>query len=336
MERQEVISKLKNRDFSKDVIREALLLRNEGQSTLFALARECRHTAFPHDNVQVRSVIETSNICRQGCRYCAIGGKAQQRNYTLESDVIVGLLEHLYKNGRRVVLLQSGENANKQFIKETANALSKAKQIHPDYWFILCMGSLSRDQYQQLKDAGADAYILKFETSNPKLFSYCRPKDKLEDRLAHIYTLFEIGFEIGSGNIVGLPSQTMDDLVDDLQLVSSLPLSMNSTTIFSPAEDSYFEHEPAGDANLTLNYMALMRIMNPSRLMPTTSSLRKLIPDGQYLGLMAGANTITVHDGTPEEYQKYFPIYSAKRSRPQADEFKKILDRAGLFTDNIL
>ena len=105
---------------------------------------------------------------------------------------------------------------------------------------------------------------------------------------------------------------------------------MNSTTIFVPAENTEYANEPAGDPVLTLNMMALLRIMNPHRLMPTTSSLQKMMKDGQYLGLMAGANTVTIHDGTPEEFHKFFPIYSAKRVRPQLDHFKEIVERAGL------
>ena len=128
----------------------------------------------------------------------------------------------------------------------------------------------------------------------------------------------------------GLPGQTMDDLVADLKLTHELPLAMNSTTIFVPAENTEYANEPAGNPVLTLNMMALLRIMNPHRLMPTTSSLEKMMHDGQYLGLMAGANTVTIHDGTPEEFHKFFPIYSAKRVRPQLDHFKEIVKRAGM------
>ena len=148
--------------------------------------------------------------------------------------------------------------------------------------------------------------------------------------------MHKIGFRIGSGNIVGLPKQTLNDLVADLQLIHQLPLSMNSATIFIPAENSAFANEPAGNPVYTLNMMALMRIMNPDRLMPTTSSLEKMIPDGQYLGLMAGANTVTIHDGTPEELQQYFPIYSAKHIRPQIDHFKDILNRANLKINKLI
>ena len=249
---------------------------------------------------------------------------------------MIGLMDHLYKVGRRVILLQSGENINQKFIDEMTQAISTIKERHHNLKIILCLGSLKKIQYEQLKKAGAEAYILKFEASNPKLFSYCRPNDVLEARVENIHILHDVGFEVGSGNIVGLPTQTIDDLVSDLKLIATLPLEMNSTTIFSPAENSYFENEPAGDPNLTLNFMALMRIMNPHRLMPTTSSLEKLIPDGQFLGLMAGANTVTIHDGTPEEFQAHFPIYSTNRTRPQVDHFKDILGRAHLYPEQNL
>lgn len=197
------------------------------------------------------------------------------------------------------------------------------------------MGNLSYTQYEKLFNAGASDYILKFETSNERLFKYCKPNDTLANRLECIEMLHQIGYRVGSGNIVGLPGQTVDDLARDLELIHRLPLSMNSTTIFIPAENSAFANEPAGNPIHTLNMMALMRVMNPHRLMPTTSSLEKMILDGQFLGLQAGANTVTIHDGTPEDLQQYFPIYSAKRVRPQMEHFKDILERAGIKTDNL-
>ena len=242
-------------------------------------------------------------------------------------------MDYLYNDGRRVVLLQSGENPSVNFIREVETAVKIIKLRHDDLRIILCMGDLTRDQYQRLYDAGASDYVIKFEASNEELFKYCKPNDSLERRLKCIMDLSEIGYRVGSGNIVGLPRQTMEDLVSDLQLVHELPLGMNSTTLFIPAEDSEFAGETAGEPNLTLNMMAIMRIMNPYRLMPTTSSLEKMIPDGQYLGLMAGANTVTIHDGTPEELEEYFPIYSTHRVRPQIEHFRDILNRANMTAD---
>ena len=320
-------------DHSDRVLREALLLRDEAEQELFALARDRRKEFFPDDRAQSRSVIEVSNICRQRCRYCSIGGKHQKVNYTLDAAQMEMLMNYIYDKGRRVILLQSGENPSEAFVTDVETAVGKVKDRHPDLRIILCLGDLERGQYQRLYNAGATDYVLKFEASNAELFKYCKPNDDLDRRLSCIRDLVNIGYRTSSGNIVGLPRQTTDDLVGDLKLIHELPLKMNSSTIFIPAEFSEFENEPAGDGYMTLNMMAIMRIMNPDRLMPTTSSLEKMLPDGQYLGLMAGANTVTLHDGTPEELQEYFPIYSTHRVRPQIDHFREILKRAGMTAD---
>ena len=331
-----VVVALRQEDYSEQVLYDALQLKGDEQMEMFQLAQERRLEHFPDNRAQARSVIEISNVCRQKCRYCAIGGKDQAKNYTLSTEQIEMLVDYLYNKGRRVVLLQSGENLNEKFINDTILAISHIKKKHNDLRIILCMGDLSKEHYQALYDAGASDYILKFETSNERHFAFCKPNDTFEHRLSCIKNLCEIGYRVGSGNIVGLPGQTLDDLVGDLKLVHELPLGMNSATIFIPAENSEFAHEPAGNPIHTLNMMALMRIMNPRRLMPTTSSLEKMIPDGQYLGLLAGANTVTIHDGTPEELQQYFPIYSSKRIRPQIDHFRDILRRANMKADNII
>ena len=327
------VKALKDRQYTDQVLFDALLLKGGDEQELFELARERRAEFYPDNRAQARSVIEISNICRQRCRYCSIGGKNQKFNYSLDANQMVMLMDYLYNDGRRVVLLQSGENPSEAFIREVEAALKTIKLRHEYLRIILCMGDLTREQYQRLYDVGASDYVIKFEASNEELFKYCKPNDNLERRLKCIMDLSEIGYRVGSGNIVGLPHQTMDDLVSDLQLVHELPLGMNSTTIFIPAEDSEFAGETAGNPNLTLNMMAIMRIMNPYRLMPTTSSLEKMIPDGQYLGLMAGANTVTIHDGTPEELQEYFPIYSTHRVRPQIEHFRDILNRANMTAD---
>lgn len=335
MRTSEILSCLEETNYTDAVLTEALELTGEAQRQLFALAQRKRHDHFPDDNVQVRSVIEISNVCRQKCKYCAIGGKDQKLNYTLDAKAIYMLMDYLYNKGRRNILLQSGENVNDAFIGDVADAIGKIKKEHADLRIILCMGDLNEKQYKRLFDAGATDYILKFEAANKELFAYCKPNDTFENRLECIRTLARIGYRVGSGNIVGLPHQTIQDLVTDLKLAHELPLAMNSSTIFIPAENSAFANEPAGSPVHTLNMMALLRIMNPHRLMPTTSSLEKMIPDGQYLGLLAGANTVTIHDGTPEELQQYFPIYSSKRIRPQMSHFKDILERANLKTDNL-
>lgn len=331
-----LIGALEKGDYADAVLDGCLRLSGDAQMRLFALAQKRRIQYFPDNRCQVRSVIEISNICRQKCRYCAIGGKDQTTNYTLNSKQIVMLVDYLYNKGRRVILLQSGENVSAKFIGEVVDAVRDIKSHHEDIRLILCLGDLAHEQYQALFDAGASDYILKFEASDEKLFAYCKPNDTLANRLRCIEDLCDIGFRVGSGNIVGLPTQTFGNIIDDLKLIHRLPLGMNSSTVFIPSENSAFGGEPMGNPDTTLNMMTLMRIMNPQRLMPTTSSLEKAVADGQYLGLLAGANTVTIHDGTPDNLQQYFPIYSQKRVRPQTEHFKDILIRANMNVENII
>ncbi|MGE5350983.1 MAG: biotin synthase BioB [Acidobacteriota bacterium] len=311
--------------FELEVLKAALMLSGRYQQTLFAISRHRRDKHFPDRKTEVRSVIEVSNICHQNCNYCAIGSDLSLGKYSLNEQELTRLIEYLYSKGRRVILLQSGENNSRFFINSVLRSIEKVKSNHSNLTIILCLGNLSRNNYLQLRLAGADRYILKFESSNPEVYKYSKPNDTLDNRLRHINDLFEAGFAVGSGNIIGLPGQSLTDIANDLLLLHRYNFSMNSTTAFVPSETSVFKDVPFGSIECTLNMMALMRIMNPHRLMPATSSLEKIQKGGQLLGLMAGANTITIHDGTPAELKPFFPIYSNVRIIPQEEYFKDLL-----------
>ena len=325
-----IINCLYNGDFSSHILKSALLFKGSDTLELSQLARNVRLQFFPDNKVEIRSVIEISNICTQNCLYCNMGKNKDLKNYELNKDEIINIVSYIYNLGRRVILLQSGENTSEKFINMVSDTVHDIKVKFPDIIIILCIGSLSTKQYQQLKNAGADRYVLKFETSNEKLFSYVKPGDSLERRLHCINDLIALGFNVGSGNITGLPGQTIDDIVNDLYLINKLHLKMNSTTVFIPAEDSAFSSYDPGDIDIALNTMALLRIMNPSRLMPTTSSLEKVREGGQLSGLNYGANTVTIHDGTPSDIKKLFPIYSTSRVVPASNYFKDIVGKANM------
>lgn len=321
---------LKKGIFIKEVLENALMLKGNGQHNLFKLAVEMRDKVFPKLEVEVRSVIEVSNKCFQRCSYCPMQSKNSIKSYTIEESDLISLIDYLYQKGRRVILFQSGENRDSDYIDMISRSIQKIKSNYSDLVIILCLGNLKKEQYLQLRKAGADRYVLKFETSNPSIYNRVKPTDTLENRIRCMDYLLETGFSLGSGNIIGLPGQSIQDIADDLLFVHKYNLSMNSATIFVPAEGSLFENEPYGDLDLTLNTMALMRIMNPERLMPTTSSLEKAKQGGQLMGLMAGANTVTIHDGTPEDLKSLFPIYSVNRVAPKKEHFEKIVEEANL------
>jgi biotin synthase len=303
-------------DYSRETLREGLLARGSDQEKLFALARERRDAVWPAREVETRSVIELSNVCQQSCNYCSMAKESKLKRYVIKIDPLMEQVDFLYSMGRRVVLLQSGENDSDKFVDYAAKCCAEIKRRHPDLEIILCMGNLSHDQYVRLKAAGADRYILKFESSSPTLYATWKPSDTLDQRLACLQDLINIGFKVGTGNMVGMPGQSLDDVIDDLLILGKYDLSMMSCTVFIPGEMCNYHDQPMGDVEIALNQMALMRIMYPKRLMPTTSCLERGKPGGQLKGLMAGANTVTIHDGTPEEFKKLFPIYSTDRCSP--------------------
>jgi len=271
-----------------------------------------------------------SNVCHQNCNYCSIGSSTQDSEYVIGHDDFLEIVGHVYAKGRRCLLIQAGESRSRRFIDAVCACVADTKQLYCEMNIILCLGNLDRYQYSALRRAGADRYILKFETSNADLYRRSKPNDTLAQRVDCLRRLVDLGFEVGTGNIVGLPGQTTGDLVDDLLFLARFPLTMISCSAFIPGEQTRFEDEPTGDLDLTLNYMALMRIMYPGMLIPTTSSLEKDEPGGQYLGLMAGANTVTIHDGTPARLRDHFPIYSTNRFAPDEEHITDIVEKAGL------
>lgn len=327
-----ILIELSKGNFNKEILSAALLLKKKRREALFEIAREKRSEYFTSGNVEVRSVIEISNICQKKCNFCNINfySKSNKR-YLIKYDELMKIVEYIYyRKKRRVLLLQSGENRRQSYIDFICKFMVNIKKTFKDLVVILCLGSLSRQQYKQLRISGADRYIIKFETSNPWLYRQIKPDDSLEKRIENIEILCKLGFSVGTGNIIGLPGQTLNDIVDDLLFINHFKLTMISTSVFIPGENSNYRDEPTGDIDLALNYMAIMRIMYPAMLIPSTSSLEKARPEGQYLGLMAGANTVTVHDGTPFKLKKHYPIYSTKRFTPEEEYLKSIVKKAHL------
>jgi biotin synthase len=325
-----VIEALANQDYDREVLKEALQLQFEEQQELWALARARRRIHYPADEVEVRSVVEVSNVCRQACHYCGMAKGNPQPKYLMPHDEFVEVVEHIYAWGRRVLLVQSGENQSQKFVDYAAKCTKTITDKYPDLEVILCLGNLSDAQYRQLKDAGAARYILKFETSDPELYHKLKPTDTLDERIDCLENLVEIGYKVGTGNIVGLPGQTLDSMVDDLLFAGKFDLTMVSATVFIAGEDTHLRGAPTGNLDWTLNTLALMRIMYPHCLIPTTSPLERLRKGGQAQGLLAGANTVTIHDGTPEQVKKLFTIYSTKRFTPNAENLFNSVKTAGL------
>ena len=315
--------------FQKKVqIVKALLYRGNAQERLFKYAQQVRDEVFSK-KVEVRSVIEYSNSCEQACNFCGINKHSGLERYILSDKEFLDRVDRLYNYGRRVIMIQAGEVSSENYFERLFNLLKRVKDRYLDLNLICSLGNLSFDKYKKLRDIGIERYLLKFETSDPLLYKKIKPSDNLKNRLAHIKILKRIGFQVSSGNITGLPGETVQSLANDLLLLKGLDLPMGSTSIFIPNDLSAYANFPQGDIGITLNFMAILRIMCPGMVIPTTSSMELVKKGGQYLGLLAGANAVTLHDGTPKEKERKYVIYKRNRFLPK-DSLFNVIKKAGL------
>lgn len=315
---------------NKKFIINALLFKQGDQDALFLKARQARKNSIFGDKIEIRSVIEFSNVCNQICNYCGMNRGSEIKRYVLKRDEFLSRVEFIYNRGRRVIVVQSGEINSGRILMALCEMIASAKDRFPDIEFIGSFGNLKKDQFKLIKKAGIDRYILKFETSNPRLYKSIKPYDTLANRIKCIRFLKELGFSVGTGNMIGLPGQTTEDIVNDLVLIGDLGLAMASTSVFIPHSQSKFSSHPPGDIDLALNYIALMRISYPGLIIPSTSCLEILKGQSQYLGLMAGANAITIHDGTPLFFKKLYTIYNLDRFQPDERFVNRIIKKAKL------
>ncbi len=294
---------------NKNEVKELLGVRGAEQEALFRLARGLRRQHFG-DQAVVRGVVEVTSACVRSCTYCPMRVENQFGRYLLTSDELVESARRVFASGVPVLSIQGGE------IPKTTKIVGEAirrirDELGHQLEILLVLGDKSHDEYRHLKDVGADSYILKFETSIEELHERHRFYP-LADRVAAIKSLTDLNFKVGSGTIVGLPGQTVEQLADDLMFARSLGLDMCSASPFIPAKNTPLANEPMGDFQTTLNAIAVTRILLPKSLIPAVSALQKYQAGGQVAGLDAGANVITVNF-TPNKDQSDYPIYGADR-----------------------
>ena len=282
------------------------------------------------NEVHLRGIIEFSNYCEQDCLYCGLrkSNKNLQR-YRMTKDEINVTAKMITQAGIKTIVLQSGEDHFYSRTRVTDTILTIKEKFDPA--ITLSIGERGRDEYDEWKKAGADRYLLKHETANETLYSTYHQKEKLKSRLAHIKCLKEIGYQTGSGNIIGLPRQTFEDIADDIILCKEMECDMCSFSPFIPSNNSPLRKIPAANINFTLKTIATARIVLKDVHMPATTALSTLTKDGNELGLKVGANVI-MPNFTPVPYRENYQIYKNKKTYDPLeylDELKEILTRIG-------
>nr|WP_242868775.1 [FeFe] hydrogenase H-cluster radical SAM maturase HydE [Desulfotomaculum copahuensis] len=260
--------------------------------------------------VHLRGIIEFSNCCVNNCRYCGLrrdNGKVAR--YRLEPAEILAAAREAAALGVQTIVLQSGEDPC-----YTADMLAGIIQRLKEELAVavtLSVGDRSKDDYRLLRRAGADRYLLKHETAAPGLFARLRPGTTLTGRLKHLHWLKELGYQVGSGNMVGLPGQTLSILAEDIMLLKELGVEMAGIGPFIPHPDTPLAGHPAGDLDLTLKALAVTRLLLPQTHLPATTALGSIHPDGRRRGLLCGANVI-MPNVTPLAYRARYQIYPGK------------------------
>lgn len=276
-------------------------------------ANKIRQENFSN-KIYIRALIEISNYCKNACFYCGINCKNHNvKRYRLSEEEILDCCKVAYKLGFRTFVLQGGEDAF--FTDEKlCNLLKSIKSIYPDCAITLSLGEKSKESYDLLKKSGADRYLLREETANPLHYKKLHPKNmKLENRIECLKNLKELGFQTGAGFMVGSPFQTLEDIAKDLFFIQELKPQMVGIGPFIPHSQTEFANFPQGDLDLTLFILSLLRIMNPKVLLPATTALSTINPEGRILGILSGANVV-MPNVSPMEQRKNYALYNNKAS----------------------
>lgn len=264
------------------------------------------------NKVYTRGIIEFSNICKNDCYYCGIRKSNKNfERYRLTKEQILDCCESGYAYDYRTFVLQSGEDP--YYTDEVmCDIVSTIREKYADCAITLSIGERSRESYQKLFDAGANRYLLRHETANKELYEKLHPSyQKFEVRMQCLRDLKDIGYQVGTGMMIGAPFQTHRNLAEDLVFLGEFKPHMVGTGPFIPHKDTDFRNEKAGTLEMVLLCLSLVRIMLPNVLLPATTALGSINPLGREKGVLAGANVI-MPNLSPTEVRKNYLLYDNK------------------------
>ena len=290
------------------------LLKNRGEEEASYLAELARKQAQKIYGKKVfpRGLIEFTNYCRNNCYYCGI--QSSNKNicrYRLSIEQILSACQNGYELGYRSFVLQGGEDPYYSD-ERMVPIVEQIHQTYPDCAITLSLGERSFESYQKLHAAGGQRYLLRHETISPALYQKLHPKKmSLEHRVQCLHDLQEAGFQIGTGFMVGSPFQTTEHIAKDLLFIKKLDPQMVGIGPFVPHHDTRFKDEPAGTVELTVFLLSLIRIMKPNVLLPATTALGTIDPEGREKGILAGAN-VMMPNLSPVMVRKNYELYDNK------------------------
>ena len=279
---------------------------------LYEQAAALRDSVYGH-NIFLRGLIEISNHCRNNCLYCGIRRELKTQRYRLTKEQILDCCHIGHELGFRTFVLQGGEDA--WFTDEVlCDWVAEIKRRFPDCAVTLSLGERGRESFRRLREAGADRYLLRHETADAKHYARLHPSEmSFEHRMQCLRDLRDLGYQVGTGFMVGSPYQTLETLKKDLAFIADFRPEMVGIGPFIPATGTPFEQHSAGSIELTLRLIAILRLLLPNALLPATTALGTLHPTGRERAIAAGANVI-MPNLSPQDTRALYSIYNNKLS----------------------
>lgn len=310
-----------------------LLETSAYDNELFALADSVRRKIYGND-VYIRGLIEISNYCKNNCLYCGIRrDNKKPLRYRLTPEDILECCREGYLLGFRTFVMQGGEDS--YYSDELlCTLISTIKSLYPDCAVTLSLGERSFESYKRLKASGADRYLLRHETATDSHYAKLHPeKMLLSNRKKCLFDLKKLGFQVGSGFMVGSPYQTTEHIIADLRFLQQLMPDMIGIGPFISHTETPLRSFKNGDVLLTVRLVAVLRLMFPHALIPATTALGTLHPHGREMALSAGANVV-MPNLSPKSVRKLYEIYQNKlasneEAAESVDKLKKQVENAG-------
>ncbi len=306
-----IIEELKlNKNLSDEQFK-LLLETDTFKDDLFKQADIVRKQVYGKD-VYIRGLIEFTNYCKNGCCYCGINCTNKNiTRYRLTKDEILQCCKQGYALGYRTFVLQGGEDS---FFTDDliCDIVSAIRKNYKDCAITLSIGEKAKESYIAYFKAGANRYLLRHETANEEHYKKLHPESlSLRNRKQCLYNLKEIGYQVGSGFMVGSPYQTTENIIEDFRFLQELKPDMIGIGPFIPAQNTKFEKFEHGKLNLTLKIISILRLLFPYALIPSTTALGTIDTQGRELGLKSGANVV-MPNLSPVKYRNLYTLYDDK------------------------
>lgn len=273
-------------------------------------ADEARKSVYGN-KIFVRGLIEISNVCKNDCYYCGI--RKSNKNcdrYKLSEEEILSCCEKGYRLGFRTFVLQGGEGVFSVDI--ICNVVTKIKRKYPDCAITLSLGEYQKSDFEKMKNAGADRYLLRHETIDKMHYEKLHPSEmSYEKRMKCLKDLKELGFQVGCGFLVGSPYSSDEIIAREFKFIEEFSPEMCGIGPFIPQKDTPFKNEKSGTAEETAFYLSIIRLIKPNILLPATTALGTIKEGGRELGIISGANVL-MPNLSPQKQREKYTLYDNK------------------------